>query len=63
MNWMRVKYAHLGESGGMPHRIFLEICCSEIESGGFGYLLYPGGFSYTHTYMLYFVIVGYYILL
>ena len=37
---MCAKYADLGGSGGLPPRIFLEMCYSEIESGGFRYLLY-----------------------
>ena len=35
------EHAHLGGSGGMPPKIILEICDSEIESGGFGHLHYP----------------------
>ena len=34
-------HVQLGGSGGMPPRIFCDICCSEIESGGFGHLQYP----------------------
>ena len=34
VNWMRARHADLGGLGACPLEIFLEIFCSEIESGG-----------------------------
>ena len=34
VNWMCAKHSHLGRSGGMPPRIFLEIYCSKLMGLG-----------------------------